>query len=173
MRVVLSFVMVLSLSTILSAAEDERSTQPAAVPVGVTDTETGVRLWEIELAVIDETNAHRARYGLPPLKVDATLVTWSRQHTWYMANSGAFHHGSYPCCENIAMGQRDHREVLQSWMSSSGHFANIIRFRRGRIGVAAYQRNGMIYWTQQFAADDEPEASVTQPSTQPTSSGNG
>lgn len=161
------FALLLSLSLCGSILKAEGKED--AIPVAQAKTTSSMpvvqkfALWEIEEAVVAETNFHRLQRGLPPLKVDPTLVSWSRNHSWYMARSGAFHHGSYPCCENIAMGQRDHVEVLRTWMNSSGHAANILRFRHGRIGVAAYQRNGMIYWTQQFAADAPPieQAPVT------------
>ena len=53
--------------------------------------------------------------------------------------------------ENIAMGQRTSNEVLNSWMNSSGHRANILNRSYRRIGVAAYTTpQGTIYWCQQF-----------------------
>jgi uncharacterized protein YkwD len=149
-------------------AKPAADARPETVAKAAATTAEGMPLWEIEQALVDETNAHRARYSLPPLKIDPTLISSSRSHSWYMARTGAFHHGRFAVHENIAVGQPNHIEALRCWMGSSGHFANIIRFRHGRIGVAAYQRsNGSIYWTQQFAGDDQPAA--VQAAAQPVS----
>jgi uncharacterized protein YkwD len=109
------------------------------------------KLIEVEQLLIEATNAERARFGLPALEVDFNLMSTSRRHTAWMANSGAFRHGSYPVAENIALGQESVSEAIRSWMNSSGHRANILGSRYSKIGVAAYQGgNGKIYWTQQF-----------------------
>ena len=51
--------------------------------------------------------------------------------------------------ENIAMGQRTPSEVVQAWMNSPGHRANILDPSFTRVGVG-YVREGN-YWTQMFA----------------------
>jgi uncharacterized protein YkwD len=50
--------------------------------------------------------------------------------------------------ENIAMGQRSAEEVVQAWMDSEGHRANILNGTFTHIGVG-YIENGN-YWTQMF-----------------------
>lgn len=54
--------------------------------------------------------------------------------------------------ENIAGGQDTPAEVMEGWMNSPGHRANILRAEFGHIGVGCYQTNGKygIYWTQCF-----------------------
>ena len=53
--------------------------------------------------------------------------------------------------ENIAMGQRTPQEVMNSWMNSSGHRANILNSSFTTLGVGiAKDANGTIYWTQMF-----------------------
>ena len=53
--------------------------------------------------------------------------------------------------ENIAMGQRTPQEVMNSWMNSSGHRANILNPSFTTLGVGiAKDANGTIYWTQMF-----------------------
>jgi uncharacterized protein YkwD len=60
-------------------------------------------------------------------------------------------HTSRPVAENIAAGQRSAGEVVQSWMNSSGHRANILSPGHRRIGVSAYSApDGTVFWTQQF-----------------------
>lgn len=50
--------------------------------------------------------------------------------------------------ENIAYGQRTPKQVVDGWMNSSGHRANILNSSYTQIGVG-YVPNGH-YWTQMF-----------------------
>lgn len=52
--------------------------------------------------------------------------------------------------ENIAYGQRTPQEVVTGWMNSPGHRANILNANFNKIGIGVYQKNGVIYWTQEF-----------------------
>lgn len=53
--------------------------------------------------------------------------------------------------ENIASGQRTAAEVMNFWMNSSGHRANILNSAYNKIGVGvARDNNGKIFWTQMF-----------------------
>lgn len=103
-----------------------------------------------EMAVISQTNAQRARYGLPPLAVDSQLMGSASRHAQWMASNRNLAHG-HGVAENIAMGQGSAGEAMRSWMNSSGHRANILGSGYTRIGVAvAYSSNGTPYWCQQF-----------------------
>jgi uncharacterized protein YkwD len=105
----------------------------------------------VEAGIVAHTNAQRARYGLPPLAVDPSLVSSARRHANWMVAARTMQHTSAPVAENIAMGQRSSAEVVNSWMNSSGHRANILNRGHRRIGVAAYaSSNGTIFWCQQF-----------------------
>jgi uncharacterized protein YkwD len=112
---------------------------------------TAFRLHPVEAKVVDETNAMRARHGLPPLAVDQRLVQSARAHTAWMTRARRLRHTSRPVAENIAMGQSSAQEAVRSWMGSSGHRANILSFGHRRIGVSAYTApDGTVFWTQQF-----------------------
>lgn len=50
--------------------------------------------------------------------------------------------------ENIAQGQTSAQAVVQAWMNSSGHRANILSKNFTQIGVGYYQNGN--YWTQMF-----------------------
>jgi uncharacterized protein YkwD len=52
--------------------------------------------------------------------------------------------------ENIAYGQRSPQEVVNGWMNSPGHRANILNGSFGKIGIGVYQSKGIIYWSQLF-----------------------
>jgi uncharacterized YkwD family protein len=53
--------------------------------------------------------------------------------------------------ENIAMGQTTPAQVMEGWMNSSGHRANILNSSYTKIGVGTVQNSsGRYYWTQHF-----------------------
>lgn len=108
-------------------------------------------LHPIEARVVERTNVQRAQHGLPPLSVDPWLLTSARRHAAWMTNSRSLTHTSQSVGENIAMGQNSSAEVINSWMNSSGHRANILNPGYTRIGVAAFTTpDGTIFWCQQF-----------------------
>jgi uncharacterized protein YkwD len=54
--------------------------------------------------------------------------------------------------ENIAKGQSTPAAVMQSWMNSPGHRANILNCKLKNIGVGlAYDSRNSPLWTQDFA----------------------
>jgi uncharacterized protein YkwD len=105
----------------------------------------------IERNIIHYTNLERQRYGLPELEADPELMRSARRHTAWMTRNRILRHTTAFVAENIAMGQRTSRAAVRSWMSSSGHRANILARGHRRIGVAAYRtEGGTIFWCQQF-----------------------
>lgn len=53
--------------------------------------------------------------------------------------------------ENIAAGQRTPDEVMQAWMNSSGHRANILNAKYTELGVGYYKGGSYgVYWVQEF-----------------------
>ncbi len=52
--------------------------------------------------------------------------------------------------ENVAYGQRTAQEVMNAWMNSSGHRANILNGNYTELGVGVYYKNGTYYWSQLF-----------------------
>lgn len=52
--------------------------------------------------------------------------------------------------ENIAYGQKTATIVMNAWMNSAGHRANILNKNFGKIGIACYNFNGVKYWVQLF-----------------------
>lgn len=122
----------------------------------------------LENQVITLVNAQRAKVGLQPLKANWELSRVARYKSQDMAKKGYFSHTSptygspfnmmesfgirfTAAGENIAMGQRTPQEVMNSWMNSSGHKANILNPSYNQIGVGlAKSSNGTYYWTQMF-----------------------
>ena len=57
------------------------------------------------------------------------------------------------CGENIAAGQSTAKQVMNSWMHSSGHKKNIINKNYRKMGVGYYKKKGSsytYYWVQLF-----------------------
>ncbi len=123
----------------------------AAINTVTTSSGVKIRLIGLEKSIIDATNAERAQFGLPPLEPDPDLMQTARAHCAWMTNNEVFQHTHLPVAENIAMGQQSTEDVMQTWMGSSGHRANILNGAFRRIGVAAYRSSrGVIFWCQQF-----------------------
>ena len=53
--------------------------------------------------------------------------------------------------ENIAYGQKSASEVVNAWMNSPDHRANILNSSYSRIGSASGNIDGTLYWVQLFA----------------------
>ncbi|MFJ3234395.1 CAP domain-containing protein [Streptomyces sp. NPDC086787] len=120
--------------------------------------------------VVRLTNAERRAAGLPPLAADPLLAAAAQGHSADMAARDFYSHtspeGSEPwdraaaagaarrsIGENIACGQRSAAEVVDGWMNSPGHRANILKpsFTHIGVGFAGGGRAGT-YWTQLFGA---------------------
>jgi hypothetical protein len=120
--------------------------------------------------VIDLVNVERATQGLHPLSYDHHLATAARDHSEDMGLQGYFSHTSLDgrtvpdritaagyfyntYGENIAAGQPTPEDVIDAWMLSSGHRANILNPNFCDIGVGyAYLGESTYrhYWTQDF-----------------------
>lgn len=136
---------------IQSARADEPAkvapkTEAAAAPA----QENVFELTSTENIVLEMTNKERVSRGLKPLVIDPSLVESARQHANWMASTHRMQHTSKPVGENIAMGQNTCTSVMNTWMNSSGHRANILG-GWNRVGAAAYTSpSGRIYWCLQF-----------------------
>jgi len=118
--------------------------------------------------VVELVNAERAKAGLKPLKMNTELNKVATTKSQDMAKNNYFSHTSptygspfdmmkkfgisYKTAgENIAMGQTTPEQVMNGWMNSSGHRANILKASFTEIGVGiAKNSSGRLYWTQQF-----------------------
>ncbi|HTQ37421.1 MAG TPA: CAP domain-containing protein [Pirellulales bacterium] len=133
------------------ANDSDSQARSAPAKTSETTAPTGPKLFEVERQMIEQTNAQRAKYGLPPLLIDQSLENTARSHTIWMTNNRALQHSTANIGENIAMGQQTTSEAVTDWMNSPGHRANILNSSYKRTGVAAYRTpDGTIYWCQQF-----------------------
>ena len=123
----------------------------------------GISAYERE--VVRLTNIERVKNGLPELQMDSKLseVAWYKsmdmQTVGYFAHTSPTYGSpfdmmtkfglSYTAAgENIAYGYPSASGVVNGWMNSPGHRANILRKEFTHIGVGYYQ-NGH-YATQMF-----------------------
>lgn len=107
-------------------------------------------------AVLKLVNAERSKAGLQPLTLSEKLTNIAYTKAKDMADKGYFSHESptygspfdmlkqfgvsYSYAgENIAAGQKTAEEVMNSWMNSSGHKANILNKNYTQLGVGFYR----------------------------------
>ncbi|MGW5866597.1 CAP domain-containing protein [Streptomyces sp. NPDC055239] len=119
-------------------------------------------------AVLRLTNAERTAAGLRPLAPDPLLTVAAQGHSadmvarayyshtspdggepWHRASAAGSTHRAIG--ENIACGQRTPAEVVDGWMNSPGHRANILKPSFTHLGVGfAGGGSAGTYWTQLF-----------------------
>jgi uncharacterized YkwD family protein len=138
---------------------------PTNMQVGSTirlkPTASTVTSFEEQVAQL--VNQERAKNGLPALVHRADIKNVAEKKAMDMINSNYFSHTSpnygspfdmlktfgityRSAGENIAKGQKSPQEVMNAWMNSSGHRANILNRSYNSIGVGYY--NGA--WVQMF-----------------------
>lgn len=133
------------------------------------------KLAAFEAEVLKLTNAFRVKHGVDKLQSDANLNAaaedWSRE----MAKGDFFKHSKKPgqitehgydptgWGENIAAGYATPKAVVNGWINSPGHRANLLREDFEHIGVGYFYKSNDggkapygHYWTQIFGvpADD-------------------
>lgn len=118
--------------------------------------------------VIALVNTERAKEGCGPVSGDGLLAKAASRHSADMAARDYFSHtspdGTDPGAritaagyrwstygENIAKGQRTASAVMESWMNSEGHRANILNCAFKEIGVGKEDSSDGPVWTQNFA----------------------
>jgi uncharacterized protein YkwD len=141
-----------------TAAPAPAKRAPSATP---PDAETAA-----ESEVLRLVNQERSRVGCSPVTADPELARLAEDFSEDMAQRDFFGHtdpdGASPWDraaaagitdlggENIARGQADARSVMDAWMDSPGHRANILNCDYTTLGVGAHLAEGGPWWTQDF-----------------------
>ena len=146
---------------------------PINCPSGSEDLTAQNLTFEQEVVVL--VNELRQEMNLPPLKVSPTLTKAARYHAKNMAENNYFSHtsengsGEEVCApfsrigafydwiaaaENIAAGYNSPESVVQGWINSPGHYANLISPYVYEVGVGYWYQAGGSYggvrWVQDF-----------------------
>ncbi|MEV6108823.1 CAP domain-containing protein [Streptomyces sp. NPDC051940] len=135
-----------------------QATKPAPKPADTTAA--------IEAEVLKLVNQERSKAGCQPLTADTALAKLAGDFSADMAQRDFFDHtdpdGDDPWeraeaagisnlgGENIARGQNDAQAVMDAWMASEGHRANILNCDFKTLGVGVYLADGGPWWTQDF-----------------------
>jgi len=143
-----------------AATKPAGSTQPAPASNGDYSA--------FQKKVVELVNKERAKAGLKALKMNSELSKVATLKSQDMAKNNYFDHNSptygspfdmmkrfgityRTAGENIAMGQTSPEQVMNGWMNSPGHRANILKASFTQIGVGVAKNSaGRLYWTQQF-----------------------
>ncbi len=130
----------------------------------------GVAQADFESEVIELVNVEREALNLLPLSYSEELTVAARRHSQDMGDQNYFSHTSLDgrefyeriadagydyrsCGENIAAGYASPEAVVEGWMNSDGHRANILDPDYCDIGVGYAAVGGSQYyhyWTQDF-----------------------
>jgi uncharacterized protein YkwD len=148
----------------VAAAKIVNPTKPASRPQAAAAA-PAKNLSAEDLAV-RLTNTQRAQHGCSALRVEVHLRTAARAHSKDMHVRHYFEHDSpdgrtpwdrikaagygQPGAENIAMGYATAQAVVDGWMNSPGHRANILNCSLKAVGIGVEYGQGGPWWTQDF-----------------------
>ena len=108
--------------------------------------------FEVQCETLRLLNLEREEEGLPPFVLEGSLSSAAQDHADDMDSEGYFDHVSkdgrtfsdrsieagyngLPTAENIAAGAMTPAQVVEMWMGSNGHRANILSDKSNEIGV--------------------------------------
>lgn len=148
----------------------------AAVPsVGVSVEVEGTLQEAQAREVLKLINEARAEVGVDPLIMELGLEETAKQRAaeltvlmehrrpdgtdcWTATDGLGYPYRSIG--ENIAQGFLDAASVVEAWMNSEGHRANILNADFSHIGIGCFEYDGVWYWVQLFMGGltDMPEA---------------
>ncbi|WOO38709.1 CAP domain-containing protein [Anaerocolumna sp. AGMB13020] len=151
-------------SDIASAKVKESTVTATPTPTGTSDDTNYDSSFASQ--VLKLVNEERAKVGASPLSISQELVApankrakeikqsfshtrpdgtaWSTVLTEYNVSVNA-------AGENIAYGYNTPEKVMNAWMNSSGHRANILSTNFSHIGIGVYEVSGTVYCTQLFS----------------------
>jgi uncharacterized protein YkwD len=156
-----------------ATATPTRTTAAPTTPVrtatptkAAPSTPAGDSLASTRAAILSLVNEQRATAGCKPLTASSSLDGLAQAFSDDLAARGFFDHtdpeGHTPWDrakargisnlggENIARGQADAEAVMDAWMNSPGHRANILNCDYTTLGVGIHFGTGGPWWTQDF-----------------------
>ncbi|MEV7093975.1 CAP domain-containing protein [Amycolatopsis sp. NPDC051045] len=147
------------------APTETSSPQPTTSEAPPPSTKAAARVAPSTTAqVIALVNDERAKAGCDPLTEESHVTKAAQDYSDQMSAGNFFSHTSpdgttfdqrikiagypKPGAENIAKGQTSAAQVMDSWMKSEGHRANILNCSLKKIGVGVTTAGW--YWVQDF-----------------------
>ncbi|MBC9723554.1 CAP domain-containing protein [Streptomyces sp. TRM68367] len=143
-----------------TAANEPTAPEKPSAPVTVSAQAAA------EAEVLRLVNEERSKAGCSPVAANSALRELAEDFSEDMAARGFFDHtdpdGASPWDraakagiknlggENIARGQADAAAVMEGWMNSPGHRANILNCDFKTLGVGVHFGSGGPWWTQDF-----------------------
>jgi len=151
--------------TTASTTTTAAPTTPPPTTAATTTAPPGPGNGPVQQQILNLVNAERARVNCGALTLNGQLNTAAAGHSEDMAANGYFSHtgldgsqpwdraraagyGSSSIGENIAQGYGSVEAVMNGWMNSSGHRANILNCGYQHLGVGLSSQGN--YWTQLF-----------------------
>ncbi len=151
---------------------DDPGTSPTSPPAAAHDFSAqchidvdsdGPNTQWVRMEICRLVNVARAEAGLPPLTLEVQRTQVAQAHAKDMYVNGYFSHTNLSgqssfdrlraagitfgsSGENIAKGAGSAQEIMNLWMNSEGHRANILRSSYKRLGVGNYKTR----WVQVF-----------------------
>ena len=137
--------------------------QPAEEPE--QPVETPVSEADYAAQVVELVNVERAKMGLPALAMNSGAQQAAQLRAAEIVEVFSHDRPDGSACytalteigvsyraagENIAMGYPTPEAVVDGWMNSEGHRANILRDTFSEIGVGYVVEDGTAYWVQMF-----------------------
>jgi uncharacterized protein YkwD len=166
----LALVCLLTMSLALGGARSAQAVVGDCVPGsnwGTPDTSFAAQ-------VLTLVNQHRTAMGLSALSTSPTLTASAQWKSLHMAYYGYMDHNDpappvartwvdrivacgytsfFTAGENIAYGYQTPQAVMDAWLNSPGHRANIESPSYAAIGIGAVRAsNGLWFWTQDFGS---------------------
>ncbi len=154
-------------TTTKAAAKPTTTKKPAAQTPAQNQSVSGAQTG-FESDMLKQVNAQRAKNGKSALTLNQSLCASARVRASEIAKDGCFSHirpdgsGCFTAIsgvsyrtagENIAMGTWGYYgvdEIMDGWMNSEGHRANILNGDFSEVGFGCVVVNGNGYWVQMF-----------------------
>lgn len=116
--------------------------------------------------VLERLNQVRKKAGKAPLIMNEELLKAAMRRAAEIAID--FNHvrpnkkKCFSVCElvygeNIAMGQKNPKDVVDTWVKSSKHYENMVRDEYKSVGIGVFYASGKYYWVQCFGKTDKDE----------------
>jgi len=121
---------------------------------------SGTYNYDSAKTIVDLVNEERAKLNLPVLQIDNSLTESAMQRASEISIYWNHERPNGLSCfsvnkkingENIGVGSSSTAVIMNKWMNSPGHKAQIVKNTYNSIGVGCYSHNGLTYWVQLFS----------------------